>query len=397
MFYRSISHQGQIFDNNLTDSETEDDNEYSILYTHKSQNPTLITEQPDLDDIEHLLRQMVRKVEKQVYNFSDKKQNRSSTKTISQSINHLEKSTKLYKIFFHRFILTYFIDQNQILLNDKFQRIYSIIQNQTKDNLLIIFNRYQQLNEFQLKLNDNIDQYKTPFEDCCKLLIEFCCFPRQSSTNDPSISSKGRELSAVTDAEDFLSFSILGKTDFDDWLIDLCILSLCKTEHFSVQTIAISVLIELFDYTLKIKKSTDIIAANLSLFLNETDFFQYIIAYLWEYLSEKYNQEYNLKASYTLLILHSMLPNNLCEDLICNQLSLINNQQSQTEIHTIEEYSKFFKLWNSTRDISNITKSFHQCLIYALSILRESNHDCLKLMVQQWTYDCFVHGKTKDD
>jgi hypothetical protein len=191
-------------------------------------------------------------------------------------------------------------------------------------------------------------------------------------------------------------FSISGKTDFDDWLIDLCVLSLCKSEHFSFQTIAISVLIELFDYTLKIKRSTDNLANNFSFFLNETDFFQYIIAYLWEYLCEKYNREYNLKASHILLILHSMLPNNLCEELICNQLSLINNQQSRTEINSIEEYERFFKLWNSTRDISNITKSFQHCLIYVLSILTESNHNCLKSMVQQWTCDCFIHGKKKE-
>jgi hypothetical protein len=131
--------------------------------------------------------------------------------------------------------------------------------------------------------------------------------------------------------------------------------------------------------------------------LNETDFFQYIIAYLWEYLSEKYNREYNLKASHILLLLHSMLPNNLCEDLIYKQLSLRNNQQFQTEMNTIEVYKRFFKLWNSTRDIFNITKSFQNCLIYVLSILKESNHDSLKLMIEQWTYDCFIHGKKKHE
>jgi len=191
IFYRSFSYQQRIFDNNLTDSDTEDDNDYSILHAGRLQNPSLITEQQDLNDIEHLLRQMVRKVEKEIYRFSDQKQRRSSTRTMLESINHTEKSIKLYKIFFHRFILTYFIGKNQITLNDKFQTICPIIQTKTNDHLLTIFNRYQQLNEFQLKLNDNIDQYKTPFEDCCKLLIEFCCFPKQSSMNDPSLSPKG--------------------------------------------------------------------------------------------------------------------------------------------------------------------------------------------------------------
>ena len=73
-----------------------------------------------------------------------------------------------------------------------------------------------------------------------------------------------------------------------------------------------------------------------------------------------------------------MLPNNLCEDLICNQLSRINVQQTEIEMKTAEEYKRFFKLWNSTRNVSDIsneylTKSFQRCLIYVLSILKESD------------------------
>ncbi len=191
IFHHSFNYHQQIFDNNLIDSDTEDDNEYSILNSGKIQNPTLITEQQDSNDIERLLRQMVRKVEKQISKSSNEKKTRSSTKTMLESINHIKESIKLYKIFFHGFIITYFIDKNQMLINNKFQNIYPIIQNKTNDNLLTIFNRYQQLNEFQLKLSSNIDQYKTAFEDCCKLLIELSCFPRQSSINDPSISPKG--------------------------------------------------------------------------------------------------------------------------------------------------------------------------------------------------------------
>ncbi|CAF5144475.1 unnamed protein product, partial [Rotaria sp. Silwood1] len=176
---------------------------------------------------------------------------------------------------------------------------------------------------------------------------------------------------------------------------------------------AISILIELFGYTLSLyishkKDSIDILTTNLliipsftqeqvSLLVDETEFFQYIIAYFWEYLSDKYGREYNLKASHLLSIVHSMLPNNLCEDLILNQLSLKNIQQIEIDIKIIEEYKKFFKLWNSTRDIphfknEHITKSFQNCLIYVLKILKESNDYCLKSIVQKWTSDCFIHG-----
>lgn len=175
--------------------------------------------------------------------------------------------------------------------------------------------------------------------------------------------------------------------------MDLCVLSLCRTEHFRFQTIAISVITDLFDYALKTPKAAEHDANSLSLFLDKTDFFRYLIAYLWEYLSEKYHREYNLQAAYSLIILHSMLPNNLCEDLICHELSLKDNCESSTGINIIEGYKKFFKLWNSTRDLSNITKSFQQCLIHVLSALKESSHSCLKSMVQQWIYDCFIRGK----
>ncbi|CAF1177973.1 unnamed protein product, partial [Rotaria sordida] len=415
IFRCSFNYQNEIFDNYLTIYNIEDDNEHTtfidneystdiynkLLRTdsiNELENPNLIIEQENLNDIEQLLHQMIHKVEKQLDKLNnqlfDNKKSRLSTKTMLESINNIEKSIELYKKFFHRFIITYLIDQNQVLINDKFQSIYSIIQNKNNDNLLIIFNRYRQLNEFQLKLTNNVDHYITAFENCCKLLTEFCCFPIQSSLNNQSFLPKG-------------------KTDFDDWSMDICVLSLCISDHFSLQTIAISVLIELFGYTLSLyssnkKNSIDILANNqliissftyeqVLLLINETEFFQYIIAYFWEYLNDKYDREYNLKASHILSILHSMLPNNLCEDLIYNQLSLINIQQIEIDIKIIEEYKKFFKLWNSIRNIphiknEHITKSFQHCLIYILKILKESNDYCLKSIVQKWTYDCFTHG-----
>lgn len=188
-------------------------------------------------------------------------------------------------------------------------------------------------------------------------------------------------------------FSIVEKSDLDDWLMDLCALSLCRTGYFDFQTISISVLTELFDSALKMKKAPELDVNNLSLFLDKTDFFRYLIAYLWEYLSEKYQREHNLQAAYSLTILHSMLPNNLCEELICQELSIKDHRTLSNEIHRIEECKRFFILWNSTRDLANITKSFEQCLIHVLSVLVESRHSSLKTMVEQWVTDCFIQGK----
>ena len=209
--------------------------------------------------------------------------------------------------------------------------------------------------------------------------------------------------------------------EFDDWSIDLCVLSVCESGHFFIQTIAISVLIELLGYTLCLSQpksnnnsneislgtsltlpdNVSIIPSfnqeQVSLLINETLFFQHITAYLWEHLSEKYERQYNLKASRILSMLHSMLPNCDCEDLICNQLSSTHIQQYENELTIIDAYKRFFKLWNSTRDISivtygHLTKTFERGLLIVISILNESNNHCLKSMVQQWTCDCFIHG-----
>ena len=408
----SISEQKQITDftfdePHFSESDIEDDdeelhreqhdNEYSIdvenklSYIGQIQSP----EDQSTQDIERLLRQMVRKVEKQIYKLKKPVDEKTPilTKTMLQSMSHLEKPLTLYKNFFHRFVSTFLLDSNQISLNEKFQTIYSITQKKTNENLRALFNHYQQQNEFQLKLNDNADHYKRAFDDCCKLLIEFCCFPRQSTL-------------------------LKNKADFDDWSIDLCILAVCQSGHFSIQTIAISVLIELLGYTLCLSnpKSSDgnptgtglILPENVSiipsfnqeqvnLLINETLFFQHITAYLWEHLSDRYERQSNLKASRLLSMLHSMLPNGDCEDLICNQLSLTQIQQYDNEMIIIDAYKRFFKLWNSTRDISIITfrhlmKTFEQCLLIVINILKESNNHCLKSMVQQWICDCFIHG-----
>ncbi|CAM4914423.1 unnamed protein product [Rotaria socialis] len=407
IFRRSSTNLDKMFDD---DCDTEDDNEYSIDIYNKLlcsnniscvENLNLMVQQEQLDVIQKLLNQMVCKIEKQLdkldNRLTSKHQSRLSTNTMSESMNYIEKTIELYKQFFHRFIITHIIDQNQGLINDKFQSIYSVIQHKTNGNLSSYFNRCRQLNEFQfqLKLNDNVDQYVTAFEDCCRLLTEFSCYPTESSLNDKSFLSKG-------------------KIKFEDWAMDLYILSLCVNDHFSLRTIAVSVLIELFGYRLSLSASTNISTSidttenslltvasftqeQILALLNETDFFQYIISYFWEYLNDKYGREYNLKASHLLSILHSMLPTDLCEDLIYNQLSLIKSSQTELDANGIDEYKHFFKLWNSTRDIPHlknepITKSFQRCLIFVLRTLKESKNYELRSIVQQWTYDCFIHG-----
>ena len=201
-----------LFLDTLTDSETDidhddgDDNdeqrEGSLLIDNDDihlTESTQLEDQQQTNDIERLLRQMVRKVEKRLCyqlnnenkKFPDEQQTQVLTKTMLQSMSHLEKPIALYKIFFHRFITTFLIDTTKISLNEKFQSLHSITQKKNNENILALFNHYQQQNELQLKLYDHVDYYKRAFDDCCKLLIEFCCFPRQSTVADQSTLSKG--------------------------------------------------------------------------------------------------------------------------------------------------------------------------------------------------------------
>lgn len=196
-----------LFTDTISDSSTEDDeeeiSEHVLNEQHEFTETTVQSmnngEEKSDQDVRRLLRQMVRKVEKHLIRQSsnenrkvlDEPRPKLITKTMLQSMNHLEKSITLYKIFFHRFITTFLIDTSKTSLNEKFLNIYSLTQKKTNENILALFNRYQQQIDFQIKLQDQVDHYKRAFDDCCKLLIEFCCFPRQANLANQTALSKG--------------------------------------------------------------------------------------------------------------------------------------------------------------------------------------------------------------
>lgn len=182
MLYRSMSIQEYNREENFIENDSENEEDYFLGHIH----PGLTTDQQEQDThvIERLLHQMVRTVEEQMYQFSQRKSAQSSSKVVLKSINHIDKSIKLYKTFFHRFILTYFIDESQTPIGDQFEAIFSILQQKTDDSLLTVFNRYQQQNEFDLKFKGNPQEYKGAFGDCCRLLIEFCSFSKQGWGED---------------------------------------------------------------------------------------------------------------------------------------------------------------------------------------------------------------------
>ena len=173
----------------LTDDDDDDDISNELDFSDHSLNTI---DQQCLNEIEHLLYYMVHKIGKQMNKFNKKnlsnEQQITSSSNMLKSMNHLEKSISLYKIFFHRFITTFIIDTNKISIYDKFQ---SITQKTTNENGLILLNNYQIQDEFQLKLNDNVDCYQRAYDNCCKLLIESCCFQRQSSITDQTTLLKG--------------------------------------------------------------------------------------------------------------------------------------------------------------------------------------------------------------
>ena len=149
----------------------------SNIFQNLNLNPTEIDYNPTTDDdttIECLLKEMVEKVNKQLSNQSIRNQ-------LSRTMSHyIDESIEIYKDILHCFIETKFIDRNQMNLKSKFQQFHSIIQVKTNENLSKIFNRYQQSSEFDLKLNDNIEQYQSSFEQACKLFIRFLSFSSKS-------------------------------------------------------------------------------------------------------------------------------------------------------------------------------------------------------------------------
>lgn len=296
------------------------------------------------NEVAQLLSQMVRQVEERM------KATRPITSPDSSSLDLIDRVIQVYQRLFHHFIVQFLVHPTHAQTNKRFQSMSSLLRNRTTGSLLTILDHYHGNEHFQLKLNDHADDYLNPFDDCCKLLRRCASHSREVP------SSNGFR--------------------FDDWLIDLCVLSLCHSEHFTLRTMAISFLIELFDVTLKSPY------AQLMSLLHESDFFQYLIADLWNYLSDHFDREHHVKAAQLLSRLHSMLPNDLCDELVSHQYRL----------KITDDYQRFFKLWHYTRD--SPSKSFQRCLLSILNILHESKHYSLKSAVQQWTHDCFAHGDT---
>ena len=314
------------------------------------------------NEVAHLLSHMVRQVEERM------KATLPNTSTASSSLDLIDRVIQLYQRLFHHFIVQFLVHPTHAQINKRFQSMSSLLRNRTTGSLSTILDHYQGDEHFQLKLNDHADDYLNPFEECCKLLLRCASYSREDPSVNPS--SNGIRL--------------------DDWLIDLCVLSLCHSDHFTLRTMVISLLIELFDVTLKSPY------AQLMSLLNESDFFEYLIAELWNYLSDQFDREHHIKAAQLLSLLHSMLPNDLCDELIGHQLALVSHQSNQYRLKITNEYQRFFKLWHYTRDESSnrSSKSFQRCLLSILSILHESKHYSLKSAVQQWTHDCFAHGDT---
>ena len=320
------------------------------------------TDSSSRNEIEHLLDEMVHQVEEQ------RRETPVLINTVPLSTDLIDRAIQLYQRLFHQFVVQHLVHPTDIDINDRFQRISSILRSQTTGSLSSIRSHYQQYEEFQLKLNDHADDYLSPFEDCCELLRQCLSCPPRSSSNS---------------------------TDFNDWLKDLCVLALCRTESFTLQTTFVSFLIELFDSTLKSPSYESILSL-----VNESDFFQYLIADLWSYLSDHYDREHHVKAARLLSLLHSVLPSDLCDELICHQLALVSSEHHQSRVTITDQYQRFFKLWHYTRDEplaippDRSPKPFQRCLLSLLTILHDSKHYSLKSAVQQWTHDCFAHGKT---
>ena len=117
----------------------------------------------DTDDITQLLDQMITQIEEQI-----------NPENRSKNLIHQ------YQRLFHHIIITFIIDEKEMKIKEKFQRIQSSLKQQHTDHLSMILHQYADNPHFQLTFHEHANQYISIFDDCCRLFHQFT---KQSSIN----------------------------------------------------------------------------------------------------------------------------------------------------------------------------------------------------------------------
>jgi hypothetical protein len=191
-----------------------------------------------------------------------------------------------------------------------------------------------------------------------------------------------------------------GRIHVNDWSIDLCLLSICRTNCFSLQYIATCHLMNLFSsYTRAEQTRVSTAYQHITILFNQSEYFSYLIACLWYYSRRHYTRHEQINASQLLLTIHSILPDDRCDELICQHLFAVDRAQRNIDATLLDEYQHFFTFWHFIRHSSSIpcqyrVKTFSHCLFALLTLAQQTTSYSLKSIVQQWLCrQCLLHGR----
>ena len=233
-----------------------------------------------------------------------------------------------------------------------------------------------------------------------KFLIKLFLFPRAYANN--------QELNLIFTTNDLNQ----NYHQFEDGLKDLFIIS-CVSQWdneniFEFQSITINTLLEFFfisesfyssllttdnsfNSSVKLLVTTVFTHKQLNLIYNESSIGEIIGSKLWSYLSHKLKNssssntdtfKYHKRAATIFCLLHELLPNNLCEDIILKSL----NGDETMQLDTIR---RFIHLWHWSKELQNNTTqqqnrkiviTFERCVFMLIDLIDKSTSPVNKLI-----------------
>ena len=251
--------------------------------------------------------------------------------------------------------------------------------------------------DLKLKIKEDAFEYLSSFKQLNKFLIKLFLFPLACANHE--------QINLIYTSND----SNQNYFQFEDWIKDLFVISCFSqnAEHenfFEFQSITINTLFEFFfisesvysnlsNFDNKYLGTIVFTHKQLNLIYNESHIGQIIGQKLWSYLSHSPNNphidtfKYHKRAATLFCLLHELLPNNLCENIISKCL----NGNETMQLDTIR---RFIHLWHWSKELQNnttqpsqeirkIVKTFERCVFMLIDLIDKSTSPVNKL-IQEW-------------
>ncbi|CAF0777344.1 unnamed protein product [Brachionus calyciflorus] len=343
---------------------------------------------------------------------------------IEQCLNSLKKLC-------HTFIRSHlYQDTQQDFLDKSFKSLFSLKNKSFISNDDGYQSDSSDLNNLTLmKLKSNSLQYLQSYQILNKLLIKLLFFPREQIelNNSNQIDDSPETLLAT----------------FEEWLKDLFVISTCSQMHnhkllFEFQSISLNTLIELIHlsesvnshFTPKKTQSdpkcllqTIFNKKQIEFIFNQSRFGYLTAQMLWSHLApcpnqlDPYANCTDKRASILFCLLHELLPNNLCEEIIIKNFLIPQNFNLNSDIYTtsslnkkIDSFKRFTRLWHWSRELNTssdlddleelsvstikygkLTKTFERFLLILFDHLtKEDTPRSLNKIIQDWLTSCIT-------